>query len=73
MGDRGWSKADGDDRSAKLTAVRPEGALPPAPMIPVDDDEGEPDSAAVEPVVDEPAVEPVDGSSRSSRLSSPCR
>ncbi len=59
MGDRSWSKADGDDRSAKLTAVRPEGALPPAPMIPVDDDEGEPDSAAVEPVPDESAVEPV--------------
>ncbi len=52
MGDRGWSKADGDDRTARLTAVRPEGAPPPAPMIPYEDD------ADVEPVV-EPVVEAV--------------
>ena len=46
MGDRSWSKADVDDRSVKLTAVRPEGAPPPAPMIPLEDDEPEVDSGA---------------------------
>ena len=39
MGDRGFSKADTDDRTTKLTTVRPDGAPPPAPMIPFDDDE----------------------------------
>ena len=49
MGDRGWSKAGGDDRGAKLTAVRPEGAPAPAPMIPYEDD------AAAEPVAEQPS------------------
>ena len=38
MGDRGFAKAEPDDRSATLTAVRPQGAPPPAPMIPIEDD-----------------------------------
>jgi hypothetical protein len=48
MGDRGFSKADGDARTTRLTSVRPQGAPPPAPMLPYDDGD-EPVSAPEEP------------------------
>ena len=66
MGDRGFSRAGHDDRDAKLTAVRPEGAPPPAPMIPYDEDdasvtasapaEAPPSEAAVEHIEEDAAV-----------------
>ena len=62
MGDRGFTKADTDDRTTKLTSVRPDGAPPPAPMVPFDDDEpaepAEPDVPVEAAAPPEPAPEP---------------
>jgi hypothetical protein len=59
MGDRGFSKADSDERTTKLTSVRPPGAPPPAPMLPYDDAEEPPPPEESLPVEQPPEeVEP---------------
>ena len=60
MGDRGFSKADPDDRATKLTSVRPDGAPPPAPMLPYEDEPAESDvpaAAAAPPEPEAPSEE----------------
>ncbi len=42
MGDRGWRRRDADARSRTLDAARPDGAPPPAPILPADPDDPPP-------------------------------
>jgi hypothetical protein len=67
LGDRGFTRRDAEARAAALAAARPEGALGPAPMVPIDEPEREVGPApaaasAPEPVahdeVPEPAADP---------------
>lgn len=46
MGDRHWRRADLDGRRSTLDRARPEGAPPPAPIVPLDPDETEPEAEA---------------------------
>jgi hypothetical protein len=67
MGDRGFARRDADARDATLAAVRPEGALGPAPMVEIDEPgresapaplrEPEPEPAAPQPQAE--VAEPV--------------
>ncbi|MGH8917557.1 MAG: hypothetical protein ACRD0H_04325, partial [Actinomycetes bacterium] len=43
MGGRPFRRADDDDRTTRLAAARPDGAPPPAPILPLDD-EAQPDA-----------------------------
>ncbi len=71
MGDRSWRRGDATRRARALDGARPDGSLPPAPMVPIDDPEGgEPETTEPATAVDrgEPAgaVEAADDGPHSS-------
>ena len=63
VGDRRFARRDAESQAAALAAARPEGALGPAPMVEIEDDEPalvEPAAESVEPPEPVEQAEPVD-------------